>query len=34
MYLKAELERWVLMAVLKASNVFMLRIAKGNAFQR
>ena len=34
MYSKAKLKKWVLTAVLKVSNVFMLRIAEGNAFQR
>ena len=33
-YLKAKLKKWVLTAVLKVSNVFILRIAEGNAFQR
>ena len=32
--LKAKLKKLVLTAVLKVSNVFMLRIVEGNAFQR
>ena len=33
-YLKAKLKKLVLTAVLKVSNVFMLRIVEGNVFQR
>ena len=33
-YWMARLKKWVLKVVLKVSNVFMLRIVEGNAFQR